>query len=374
MALAMRGMSANRVTCHRSAKVAAKAPINNLRQLAPKARGALQIVAYREGTSVETTTHRCEQINSIGREMVDAWFKGVKEGSKATSAAMEQYCDQSIEFRRNQALEAEKGQGLDFLRQQLDKENSQYDLESYRIVASAASDQDDTFFGLVEYKYTPKTGSSSSGSCLGYKVLEIDVMMDDGARKVTCIHERGQMSPEDVPEAAAALCNSTVFPMDRLTAFPSGVKSEQVVDNIRAWAKARSSGESEDVLDGALDSSFRLYDAFGLLPSLTGPEHSAKAEAAVVPYDKVKEIVKQSKSRYSVDCHLVDAAVSPSANVAFSHWRSRFSGGDKDSKDSKGFSLEGIEVVVFGQEGKLTDIWLFRDPMDFEREMLQKSA
>ncbi len=40
----------------------------------------------------------------------------------------------------------------------------------------------------------------------GYKVLEIDVMMDDGARKVVSLHERGQLSPEDVPQGAAALC------------------------------------------------------------------------------------------------------------------------------------------------------------------------
>lgn len=370
MALAMKGNAMRCSMSQRSAKVC-KAPVNglSLRQLAPKARGALQIVAYRDGASVENTAHRVETVNAIGREMVEAWFQGIKEGSKAASGALEQYCGAEITFCRNQALEAEKGKGLDFLRQQLDKESSQYQLQDFRIVASAASDEDDTFFGLVEYKYTSKAAGSSD-TCTGYKVLEIDVMIDDGARKVTSIHERGQLSPEDVPQGGAALCNSTVFPVDRLGSFPSGVKADTVKDNVRAWCKARSSGESEDALDSALDSSFRLYDAFGLLPSLVGPEHSAKAEAAVVPYDKVKDLLKQSKSRYNVDCHLVDVAVSQDANVGFSHWRSHFTPKEGDAKK---FTMEGIELEVFAQDGKLSDIWLFRDPMDFEREMLKKA-
>jgi hypothetical protein len=371
MAFAMKGNAMRCSTSQRSANVC-KAPANKLalRQLAPKARGALQIVAYREGTSVENTAHRVETVNAIGREMVEAWFQGIKEGSQAASGALEQYCGPEIVFCRNQALESDKGKGLEFLRQQLDKESSQYQLQDFRIVASAASDQDDTFFGLVEYKYTSKAAGANE-SCTGYKVLEIDVMMDDGARKVVSLHERGQLSPEDVPQGAAALCNSTVFPVDRLGSFPSGLEPGTVVDNVRAWCKARSSGESEDVLDGALDSSFRLYDAFGLLPSLVGSEHTAKPEAAVVPYDKVKELVKQSKSKYEVDCHLVDAAVSQDANVSFSHWRSHFT---PSQGDGKKFTMEGIEVEVFGKDGKLSDIWLFRDPMDFEREMLQKQA
>jgi hypothetical protein len=301
--------------------------------------------------------------------MMEAWFQGIKEGSQAASGALEQYCGPEITFSRAQGLETEKGKGLDFLRQQLEKENSTYQLQDFRIVASAASEQDDTFFGLVEYKYTSKAAGGSD-TCTGYKVLEIDVMIDDGARKVVCICERGQLSPEDVPQGAAALCNTNVFPVDRLGSFPSGVKTDTVVENVRAWCKARSSGQSEDVLDGALDSSFRLYDAFGLLPSLVGPEHDAKPEAAVVPYDKVKDLVRQSKSRYEVDCHLVDAAVAQDANVGFAHWRSHFT--PKEGNGNK-FTLEGIEVEVFGQDGNLSDIWLFRDPMDFEREMLRKA-
>ncbi len=58
--------------------------------------------------------------------------------------------------------------------------------------------------------------------------------------------------------------------------------------------------------------------------------------------------------RYEVDCHLVDAAVSQDANVSFSHWRSHFT---PSQGDGKKFTMEGIEVEVFGKDGKLSDIW-----------------
>ncbi len=38
------------------------------------------------------------------------------------------------------------------------------------------------------------------------------------------------------------LLSSTVFPVDRLGSFPSGLEPGTVVDNVRAWCKARSSG------------------------------------------------------------------------------------------------------------------------------------
>ena len=37
------------------------------------------------------------------------------------------------------------------------------------------------------------------------------------------------------------------------------------------------------------------------------------------------------------------------------------------------FTVEGVEVDLFSPGGKLLDVWLFRDPMDFEREMLAKA-
>lgn len=39
----------------------------------------------------------------------------------------------------------------------------------------------------------------------------------------------------------------------------------------------------------------------------------------------------------------------------------------------KSFQVEGVEVDLFSPAGLLQDIWLFRDPMDFEEEMLRRA-
>lgn len=59
---------------------------------------------------------------------------------------------------------------------------------------------------------------------------------------------------------------------------------------------------------------------------------------------------------YHIKCKLIDNAVSLSKNVGFTHWRSRIVNKSNDNA----FEIEAVEVDLFGQDGKLKDIWMFR--------------
>jgi hypothetical protein len=64
---------------------------------------------------------------------------------------------------------------------------------------------------------------------------------------------------------------------------------------------------------------------------------------------------------------MIDQAVSLDKNAGFTHWRSRIV--NKDNKDA--FEIETLEVELFGPDGRIKDIWMFRDPMDHEIRMLE---
>lgn len=56
-------------------------------------------------------------------------------------------------------------------------------------------------------------------------------------------------------------------------------------------------GQPEAVLDAVLDPSFRLWDAYGVLPVLCDPSKRGAKDACVVPYKHVKDIINQTKER-----------------------------------------------------------------------------
>lgn len=108
-------------------------------------------------------------------------------------------------------------------------------------------------------------------------------------------------------------------------------------------------------------------------------------------YTQVKDIIGQTKSAYGIKCKQLDCAVAPDRSVAFTHWRSGASvyclppiqsmacvevhahtvptlsihtntqmliitvitpkSGDAS------FTIDGVEVDVFGADGKIKDIW-----------------
>jgi hypothetical protein len=53
-------------------------------------------------------------------------------------------------------------------------------------------------------------------------------------------------------------------------------------------------------LDKALDPSFRLWDAYGVLPVLCDPKRRGEGDSCVVKYDQVKDIIRTTKERWVV--------------------------------------------------------------------------
>jgi len=56
-------------------------------------------------------------------------------------------------------------------------------------------------------------------------------------------------------------------------------------------------GQPEELLDRVLDPSFRLWDAYGVLPVLCDPTRRSQADACCVRYDQVKDIIRSTKER-----------------------------------------------------------------------------
>ncbi|GBF99214.1 hypothetical protein Rsub_11421 [Raphidocelis subcapitata] len=249
------------------------------------------------------------------------------------------------------------------------------EVNSWEVVASAVAGADDTFFALVRFSYHLEALHGETSPSEGFKVFELEVFVDDTKRIVTAMQERSQLAPEDVGAFSTidrAQVSSAPFPSDRLGPYPAGLDNAKVHAAAEAWCKARCSGNMVEPLCTVLAPSFRLHDAYGLLPVLCDPARMAAgaADACVVDRERVMEIIEASKERYEIDCHSVDCAVSADHNVAFTHWRSQV----KNRSSGAKFCVEGIEVDLFDGQGRLTDVFLFRDPMDFERDMLSGNA
>eukprot|EP00882_Tetradesmus_deserticola_P000474 GHRQ01000520.1.p1 GENE.GHRQ01000520.1~~GHRQ01000520.1.p1 ORF type:complete len:371 (+),score=163.02 GHRQ01000520.1:352-1464(+) len=345
--------------------VAVKAPGVRAVPVRPAVRRApVKVVAYRD-------VHREEKICGLGSEVVNAWFKGIKMGPEAARDALRADVDSTVAYSSHQVLRHHKGQGLDYVLQRIAVGHEMMDLVSHRILATAACSLDDTFFALVEYKYKSKVLGDERIN-VGYSVMEMDVMYDDTCLKVMALAERSSLSPDDVAGLASLdsthrAGNATHFPEGDLADYPAGLADEALLANSRAWCLARSSGHPESVLDSALDPSFRLWDAYGVLPVLCDPDRRGEVDACVVKYDQVQDVIRSTKDRYDLKCKVIDSAVSLTKNVGFTHWFSR-----AVNKDTKAVSeIEAVEVDVFGADGRLKDIWMFRDPIDVEIEMLQ---
>eukprot|EP00879_Flechtneria_rotunda_P000344 GHRR01000435.1.p1 GENE.GHRR01000435.1~~GHRR01000435.1.p1 ORF type:complete len:370 (+),score=100.51 GHRR01000435.1:174-1283(+) len=326
---------------------------------------AVKVVAYRD-------SHREHKVCSLGTEVVNSWFKGIAMGPAAALDNLRQDTDESVEYCSKHVLHCHKGKGQDYLLARLTDQSKAMELVNHRILASAACSHDDTYFALVEYKYKPKH-TPDAFTNVGYKIMELDTMYDDTCLKVTSLSERSSFSPEDLAvmgqsdAGIKAMSSTTPFPEHEVTDYPTGLENEVVVNNLKTWCKARSSGESEVILDSALDHSFKLWDAYGMLPMLCDPARRAEPDACVVGFTDLKDMIKQTKHRYLVTCKMIDNGVSLDKNVAFTHWCSSIT--NKQSKQH--FNIEGLEVDIFGSDGKLKNIWQFRDPMDFELDMLE---
>ncbi|GLC45013.1 hypothetical protein PLESTM_001675600 [Pleodorina starrii] len=95
----------------------------------------------------------------------------------------------------------------------------------------------------------------------------------------------------------------------------------------------------------------------------------------VAPREAVYDIIESAKAEYDVQVTPVDLAVSYTHNVVFNHWHCVMTPkGPYAATDGGGRPLpieqECVEVDIFDGEGRLTDAWMFRDALDFEKHMM----
>ncbi|GIM01795.1 hypothetical protein Vretimale_6584, partial [Volvox reticuliferus] len=95
----------------------------------------------------------------------------------------------------------------------------------------------------------------------------------------------------------------------------------------------------------------------------------------VAPREAVFDIIENAKREYDVLVTPIDLAVSYTHNVVFSHWLCKMTPrGAHAATDSRGRPLtieqECVEVDIFDSDGLLTDAWMFRDALDFEKHMM----
>lgn len=327
-----------------------------------RTRRGLQVVAFRD-------EHRAQILTETAREFLHAYNRGVEAGPEAAMPALQSVTDPNIHVLVDSIGHRVSGYGSDALKQMIAEGHKGAEADKaqkLREVICAANDEEDCVFCLLETKY-PKAA--------GYQVVKLDVLLDETARRVESLRMRGQQTPSAAEklarpsEAGYDLHPFTPFPFDHVEKRSAQEMDPSKMQNVsQGWCDARSSGKSEDVLDGILAPDFKLWDAYGVLPVLCDPAKRAQPDACVVPRAAIKDIVRSMKDRYHISCDLQESAFSTDNNVGFTHWISHIT----NKQTGEEFKVDGMEVEIYDRDGKLRDIWLFRDPMDFEKDTLDR--
>jgi len=333
---------------------------------------------------------------AVANEFVHHWIKGIREGpTEAVLSAFNTIVDPDITLSAKHLLGSFEGKGIEGLQGKLLMEqHTPGMLQPVRVVYSAADDDADVVFCLVECEASGI--EEGRPGCKGYAIVKFDVLLDDTTWRITGVTARRQLSPADnlllcarpgeEGEVVQAINEAAHFPQDHITAsLPKDWDPEQVRRHAVDWCNARSSSMTTQLLDRVADPTcFQMWDAYGVLPAVCSLSNRPPGEVQADPprgrcvakLPQVKELISKTKERYHIDCSQVDCAVSRTHNIGFTHWRSHIRRIDSEGKD---FLLEGelfevdcMELDVYTPEGKLRDVWMLRDPMDFERAMLQE--
>lgn len=106
-------------------------------------------------------------------------------------------------------------------------------------------------------------------------------------------------------------------------------------------------------------------------------DRSRTPDSCVIGRDAIAEVIAQTHAANTVQCRHLDTAVSADKSVAFTHWRSVIApkGGQGEGQGAaRPYTIDAVEVDLFDDEGRLTDVWLFRDPMLHERAALTEGG
>jgi hypothetical protein len=380
----------------RAAAFAAAAPSPPLRRplllaTTPHRRPLPQPCRYREHRDVGRERAICDLGNSVASAIMSLLARPAgAPPAQSDVDTLRGNTARDLTSRIDGVLESESLQGQDALLAWVERERAgggaagggssmpSTGCTAWEILATAACPNDDAFFSLIE-----TTHPSSSGPPLTlHRILWFDVEFDDTERLVVGVHHRAQVEPDDLSalvsvDSAHRALSATPFPHDRVKPYPPGLNVDVPLRNQARWCEARCSANDEkiklygggegDDSEPAIDTDrYRLWDAFGVLPVLCDPSKRAMPDACVVPGAAVADIIAAAKSRFTIDCRVQDAAISPDKTVGFTRWLSLCEVKETGEK----FRLEGLEAVVFDEQGKLLDTWLFRDATPFERKRL----
>lgn len=317
---------------------------------------AVRVVAFKDPT-------RNDRLVETAKQFVNNMMRCKNGEADNACSTMDQYVDEQVEYRMYNVGSWEGGKGLPAFDSQVRRSGAKFHVKSHRVIACAANPETDVVFCMVE--------SFLEDSSVHYQLFKIAMLLDETANRVVEVVSRGQLTQENLrtlakdPSLAHPL---TAFPVHDIVSHTKNFSLDVAQKAGQAWCKARCSGAAEDALDSVTNMErFRLWDAYGVLPVLCDPSKSAMRDACVVPGTAIKDIIRSAKTGYDIDCKLVDTAASDEFNLAFNQWQSKVT----NKESGKKFLMEGMEVVLFDDAGRVTDIWMFRDPMDSERAMLQ---
>lgn len=248
-----------------------------------------------------------------------------------------------------------------------DPQHEGADTSSLRVLLSGVNEDSDTVFLLMGPEGERPMGNSTY-SGLQYHLMKLDFMYDDTCRRITAITHRVTQhagNPKAVP-----LPLKHVRPLPA-TGHATILAPSNVHSAMQAWCMAMSSGSDPNkVMSPYLDPDFQLWDAYGVTCQRVGTGVTPPSLVpCMVGRDAAMSHLAAEQTTgtpgMSVECRLMDYATSMDMSAAFCHWISTTSttpsAGRAPPVGMRGALKEGMQVMLFDNDGRLSDVWMFSD-------------
>lgn len=343
-------------------------------QMRPR-RAGVACAAQPQSAGVATAIrddHRAKQLVETAEQFLHAWTRCVKEGpSEDAMMKLGFMVDDAVALEERDLGNVHTAKGIDGLKQWLQRLSTRYATKGHEVLLIAANDVDDEVYVLLEYQHEDKNGGHSHHD---YKVIKLEILIDEANRRVTDVQQYGQLEPAHLRSAANRTdVGRASFPINLLRGG-KGPDTQVARDIAEKWAAARSSAAADASAVAPLmdTTSFQLWDTYHVLPDPSGGGSGSGSQQAVAfSWQQVQDTVKASKAAYDQEFKLLDNAVSTSTNAGFTHWRAHYK---PRSATGEPFDIEGVQVDIYTPDGnKLAGAWVFRDPTPAEKIQLQNA-
>ncbi|KAG2483640.1 hypothetical protein HYH03_017517 [Edaphochlamys debaryana] len=411
-----------------------RAPVRALARAAPRpgARAgrsgrAVRVVAFRDA-------HRAELLLSSAVELLGFWMLGRAEGpTPRVMSGLGPLLAPDVVGELHGLISHTTERGAEGLARLLSPEHRPcgLTLQHWHTRVCAVDDDDDTVFCLMEMRAEDDQGRPRSCyqviktewmlddvSRAATRLLERGQWdsAGDGLTPVLLLGAgpegeealEGEQAPHRPPRVRSTRAGGEVvgsdLPVDHISVqsqvarFTRGLGAEQLKASSRTWCRARCSGaDARALMDPLVAPEFRLWDAYGLLPLLcaVGGPHEGGTRVAgsmaamaghrgpgcVAGREAVYGILEAAKAEYDIDVTPIDVAASYTHNVVFTHWKCSMRPKHAGAGPGQGAAVDGsgrpavieqqaIEIDIFDTDGRLTDVWMFRDALDWEKHMV----